>query len=297
MKENFKSGFIAIIGRPNAGKSTLINKLIGRKIAIISDKPQTTRNEVIGILTKKGEYQLIFIDTPGIHKPKNNLGEFMMNTVRKSLKNADLIMYMVDSGKAFGKGEEYAIEILKKIKAPIILAINKIDLAPKEEILPIINHYKDLIDLQNIVPISALKDDNLEELREKIIENIDIGPQYYPEEETSATIGEKELVGEIIREKILFLTKEEIPHSVVVVIEMIEEKSRLVKVYGSIFVERKSQKGILIGKSGSMIKKIGQMSRLELEKLWGMKVYLNLLIKVKDNWRKKEQDLKYFGFR
>lgn len=296
MKENFKSGFIAIIGRPNAGKSTLINKLIGRKIAIISDKPQTTRNEVIGILTKKDEYQLIFIDTPGIHKPKNNLGEFMMNTVRKSLKNADLIIYMVDSGKAFGKGEEYAIEIFKKIKAPIIIAINKIDLTPKEEILPVINRYKDLIDLQNIVPISALKEDNLEELKKKIIENIDVGPQYYPEEETSV-IGEKELVGEIIREKILFLTKEEIPHSVAVVIEMIEEEGRLVKVYGSIFVERKSQKGILIGKSGSMLKKIGQMSRVELEKLWGMKVYLNLLIKVKDNWRKKEQDLKYFGFR
>lgn len=296
MNKEFKSGFIAIIGRPNVGKSTLINNLVGRKIAIMSDKPQTTRNEVIGILTKKDEYQLIFVDTPGIHKPKNNLGEFMMSTVKKSLRNADLIIYMVDSSKSFGRGEEYVIEILKGLKTPVILAINKIDLAPKEEVLPIIKLYEEQIDVANIIPISALKADNIEELKKKILDNIKPGPQYYPEEATSS-VEEKDLVSEIIREKILFLTKEEVPHSVAVSIELIEEEGNMVKVYASIFVERKSQKGILIGKQGSMLKKIGKMSRVELEKLWGMKVYLDLLIKVKENWRKRDSDLKNFGFR
>ncbi|MCI0502820.1 MAG: GTPase Era [Fusobacteria bacterium] len=296
MNKQFKSGFIAIIGRPNVGKSTLINNLVGRKIAIMSDKPQTTRNEVIGILTKKDEYQLIFVDTPGIHKPKNNLGEFMMSTVKKSLRNADLIIYMVDSSKSFGRGEEYVIEILKGLKTPVILAINKIDLAPKEEVLPIIKLYEEQIDVANIIPISALKADNIEELKKKILDNIKPGPQYYPEEATSS-VEEKDLVSEIIREKILFLTKEEVPHSVAVSVELIEEEGNMVKVYASIFVERKSQKGILIGKQGSMLKKIGKMSRVELEKLWGMKVYLDLLIKVKENWRKRDSDLKNFGFR
>ncbi len=296
MNKEFKSGFIAIIGRPNVGKSTLINNLVGRKIAIMSDKPQTTRNEVIGILTKKDEYQLIFVDTPGIHKPKNNLGEFMMSTVKKSLRNADLIIYMVDSSKSFGRGEEYVIEILKGLKTPVILAINKIDLAPKEEVLPIIKLYEEQIDVANIIPISALKADNIEELKKKILDNIKPGPQYYPEEATSS-VEEKDLVSEIIREKILFLTKEEVPHSVAVSVELIEEEGNMVKVYASIFVERKSQKGILIGKQGSMLKKIGKMSRVELEKLWGMKVYLDLLIKVKENWRKRDSDLKNFGFR
>lgn len=296
MSKNFKSGFIAIIGRPNAGKSTLLNKLVGKKLAIISNKPQTTRNEVIGILTKKEEYQIVFVDTPGVHKPKNNLGEFMMGTVKKSLNNADLVIYMLDSSKPFGKGEEYIISALKGIKVPIILAINKVDLIPKEDILPIISKYNTLLPLESIIPLSALKDDNLDDLKENIIENLKEGPQYYPDD-VSSVLSEKELVGEIIREKVLFLTKEEIPHSVAVVVEVIEEEGKLVKVYASIFVERKSQKGILIGKSGSMLKDIGKRSRIELERLWGMKVYLDLLIKVKENWRKRDNDLKYFGFK
>ena len=203
---------------------------------------------------------------------------------------------MVDSSKSFGRGEEYVIEILKGLKTPVILAINKIDLAPKEEVLPIIKLYEEQIDVANIIPISALKADNIEELKKKILDNIKPGPQYYPEEATSS-VEEKDLVSEIIREKILFLTKEEVPHSVAVSVELIEEEGNMVKVYASIFVERKSQKGILIGKQGSMLKKIGKMSRVELEKLWGMKVYLDLLIKVKENWRKRDSDLKNFGFR
>lgn len=295
--EEFKSGFVAIIGRPNVGKSTLLNSLIGKKIAIMSDKPQTTRNEIIGILTKK-DVQMVFIDTPGVHKPKNNLGEFMMDAVKKNLKNVDVILYLVDGTQSIGKGEEYIIELLKTVKAPVILGINKIDLSPKEQILPIIEAYKDLYHFKNIIPISALKKENFQELEDRILENLKPGPQYYPSEDTS-NVSETVLVSEIIREKVLMLTEEEVPHSVAVVIELIEEEEsgNLVKVFASIFVERKSQKGILIGKQGSMLKRIGKMSRVELERMWGMKVYLNILIKVKEGWRKRDMDLRNFGYR
>ena len=295
MNNEFKSGFVAIIGRPNVGKSTLLNALIGRKIAIMSDKPQTTRNEVMGILTREG-FQMVFIDTPGVHKPKNSLGEFMMDAVRKNLKNVDVVLYMVDAGKAYGKGEEYIINLLKEIRIPVILVINKIDTGAKEEILPVIQEYSGLIEARHIVPISALKKENLEELLDRILENLQPGPMYFPKEDTS-NVSETVLVSEIIREKVLFLTEEEVPHSVAVVIDLIEEEGDLVNVYASIFVERKSQKGILIGKQGSMLKRIGKMARLELEKLWGMKVYLNIQIKVREGWRRKATDIRDFGYR
>lgn len=295
MNKEFKSGFVAIIGRPNVGKSTLLNALIGRKIAIMSDKPQTTRNEVMGILTRE-EFQMVFIDTPGVHKPKNSLGEFMMDAVRKNLKNVDVVLYMVDAGKAYGKGEEYIINLLKEIRIPVILVINKIDCGAKEEILPVIQEYSGLIEARHIIPISALKKENLEELLDKILENLDAGPMYFPKEDTS-NVSETVLVSEIIREKVLFLTEEEVPHSVAVVIDLIEEEGDLVNVYASIFVERKSQKGILIGKQGSMLKRIGRMARLELEKLWGMKVYLNIQIKVREGWRRRDTDIRDFGYR
>lgn len=295
MNKEFKSGFVAIIGRPNVGKSTLLNALIGRKIAIMSDKPQTTRNEVMGILTRE-EFQMVFIDTPGVHKPKNSLGEFMMDAVRKNLKNVDVVLYMVDAGKAYGKGEEYIINLLKEIRIPVILVINKIDCGAKEEILPVIQEYSGLIEARHIIPISALKKENLEELLDKILENLDAGPMYFPKEDTS-NVSETVLVSEIIREKVLFLTEEEVPHSVAVVIDLIEEEGDLVNVYASIFVERKSQKGILIGKQGSMLKRIGRMARLELEKLWGMKVYLNIQVKVREGWRRRDTDIRDFGYR
>ena len=295
MNKEFKSGFLAIIGRPNVGKSTLLNALIGRKIAIMSDKPQTTRNEVMGILTRE-EFQMVFIDTPGVHKPKNSLGEFMMDAVRKNLKNVDVVLYMVDAGKAYGKGEEYIINLLKEIRIPVILVINKIDCGAKEEILPVIQEYSGLIEARHIIPISALKKENLEELLDKILENLDAGPMYFPKEDTS-NVSETVLVSEIIREKVLFLTEEEVPHSVAVVIDLIEEEGDLVNVYASIFVERKSQKGLLIGKQGSMLKRIGRMARLELEKLWGMKVYLNIQIKVREGWRRRDTDIRDFGYR
>lgn len=291
----FRSGFVAIIGRPNVGKSTLLNALIGKKIAIMSDKPQTTRNEVMGILTQE-DYQMVFIDTPGVHKPKNSLGEFMMDAVRKNLKHVDVVLYMVDAGKAYGKGEEYIISLLKEIRIPVILVINKIDCGAKEEILPVIEEYSGLLEARHIVPISALKKENLDELLSKILENLKPGPMYFPAEETS-NVSEPVLVSELIREKVLLLTEEEVPHSVAVVIDLIEEEGDLVNVYASIYVERKSQKGILIGKGGSMLKRIGRMARIELEKIWGMKVYLNIQIKVREGWRRKETDIRSFGYR
>ncbi len=293
---NFKSGFISIIGRPNVGKSTLLNTLIGKKIAIMSDKPQTTRNAVLGILTKEDEYQLVFIDTPGIHKPKTNLGEYMMDMVKKNLRNIDLILYIVDSSKVIGKGEEYIIEMLSKTKTPIILVINKIDLDNKESVLPIIEKYNELIKVENIIPVSALKSQNIDELLIKILDNIEEGPMYFPGGETS-NVSEAFLVSEIIREKILKLTEEEVPHSSAVLIDLIEEDGELINVYASIYVERKSQKGIMIGKGASMLKRIGRLSRIELEKMWGMKVYLNIQVKVKDSWRKKDFDMRNFGYK
>lgn len=295
MMEELKSGFVAIIGRPNVGKSTLLNNLIGKKIAIMSDKPQTTRNEIIGILTEK-EYQMVFIDTPGVHKPKNSLGEFMMDAVRKNLRNVDVILYLVDGGLEIGKGEEYIIEMLHQVKIPVILVINKIDMRAKEEVLPMMEAYSRLYPFANIIPISALKQENFQELKDKVLDHLKTGPQYYPAEDTS-NVSEGVLVSEIIREKILILTEEEVPHSVAVVIDQISEEGSMVNVYASIYVERKSQKGILIGKQGSMLKRIGRMSRIELERLWGMKVYLNLMIKVKEGWRKKDVDIRNFGYR
>ena len=288
---------VAIVGRPNVGKSTLLNHLIGKKVAIMSDKPQTTRNEVLGILNRP-DRQLIFIDTPGVHKPKNSLGEFMMDTVRKSLRNVDVILYLVDGTQDFGRGEEYILELLQGVKAPVILGINKIDLRPKEEILPVIAAYRERYSFAHIIPISALKEENFPELEARIMEYLPEGPLYYPGDTTS-NVREEELVSEIIREKVLFLTEEEVPHSVAVVTDLIEEEEEgnLIRVYASIYVERKSQKGILIGRQGSMLKRIGRMARVELERMWGMKVYLDLLIKVREGWRKKETDLRNFGFR
>ena len=295
--DSLRSGFVAIIGRPNVGKSTLLNHLIGKKVAIMSDKPQTTRNEVLGILNRP-DRQLIFIDTPGVHKPKNSLGDFMMDTVRKSLRNVDVILYLVDGTQDFGRGEEYILELLQGVKAPVILGINKIDLRPKEEILPVIAAYRERYSFAHIIPISALKEENFPELEARIMEYLPEGPLYYPGDTTS-NVREEELVSEIIREKVLFLTEEEVPHSVAVVTDLIEEEEEgnLIRVYASIYVERKSQKGILIGRQGSMLKRIGRMARVELERMWGMKVYLDLLIKVREGWRKKETDLRNFGFR
>lgn len=279
--KNFKSGFIGIIGRPNVGKSTLLNTILKKKIAIISSKPQTTRSQITGIYTTE-DFQIVFLDTPGIHKPKNALGKHMVNISLNTLHNVDCILYVVGCDMSIGAGESYIISKLKKIKCQVILIINKSDLLPKEELLPIIDAYQKIFPFEAIIPISALKSENIDSLMEVIENLLPDGPMYYP----SGIITnqpEKQIISEIIREKILFFTEEEVPHSVAVEIDYIKEDGNLVNVYGSIYVEKKSQKGILIGKNGKMLKKIGRQSRIELEKMWGMKVYINLRIKVKEH--------------
>lgn len=294
IEDGFKSGFVGIIGRPNVGKSTMMNAILGRKIAITSDKPQTTRNDILGIMNKDN-MQVVFIDTPGIHKPKTLLGEFMVDKALRTPKNVDIIFYLVSCENALGKGEKFIMEHLKDIKKKVYLVINKMDLIPKEEALPIIQMYNELYDFAGIIPISAKKEENLGAILDIIEENLQEGPKFYLDDRMT-TQPEKQIVSEIIREKILYLTDEEIPHSVAIVIEAIEEEKNLVRVYGSIFCERNSQKGIIIGKGGSMLKNIGKMARLELEKMWSMKVYLDLQVKVKENWRSKNIHLRNFGY-
>lgn len=290
----FRSGFITIIGRPNAGKSTLLNTVLGQKIAIVSDKPQTTQNKIRGFYTTD-EAQLVFIDTPGIHKPKHKLGEFMLEAAKSAIGGVDVIFYIVDASEKFGGGEEYIINSLPD-DVPVFLLLNKIDLLPKDKLFGIIDFYKDKFPFKEIVPISALKDDNIDRLLETVIIYLPQGPCYYPEDMVTDQ-PERAIMAEIIREKVLELTEDEVPHSVAV--EMLEVKERSEgKVYANavIYVERDSQKGILIGKNGSKLKEIGSRARLEMEKALGSSFYLELWVKVKKDWRNKEIHLRNFGF-
>jgi len=298
-KENkgYKSGFISIIGRPNVGKSTFLNRVIGQKIAIMSDKPQTTRNKVQGVLTLE-DAQLIFIDTPGIHKPKHKLGDFMMKVAQNTLKGVDLILFMVSAEEGFGKGEEFILEKFKSVKTPVFLIINKIDKVHPDELLKIIDDYKDKHPFDAIVPISALEGNNVSRLLEQIKEHMPEGPQFYPADQVTDH-PERFIVSELIREKALHLTREEVPHSLAVVIEKMERDGQkdLVHVMATIVVERDSQKGIVIGKQGAMLKEIGKRARLDIEQLLGTKVFLELWVKVQKDWRNKMSQLRDYGFR
>lgn len=292
--KNFHSGFITVVGRPNAGKSTLINTILGQKIAIVSDKPQTTQNKIRGFYTTESA-QLIFIDTPGIHKPKHKLGEFMVEAAKSAVSGVDVIFYIVDASVKFGAGEEYIIKSLPQ-DTPVFLLLNKIDLMAKDDLFALIDFYKDKFPFAEIVPISALKDDNVDRLLETVITYLPEGPCYYPEDMVTDQ-PERAIMAEIIREKVLELTEEEVPHAVAV--EMIEVKERPDgKVYANatIYVERDSQKGILIGKNGSKLKEIGRRARLEMERTLGSSFYLELWVKVKKDWRNKEVYLRNFGF-
>ena len=291
---DFVSGFVGIIGRPNVGKSTLLNSILGKKVAIMSDKPQTTRNEITGIYTRD-DCQLVFLDTPGIHKPKNDLGSYMVGAALKALKDVDVLLYVVAADMPFGKGEEFILEELKSVKSPVFLVINKIDLGDKENVLPLIDTYRDKYDFAEIVPISALKKENIETLVDLVKNYLEEGPMYYPDNILTPQ-PEKQMISEIVREKILFLTQEEVPHSTAVVIDYLDEVNDVVKVDGSVYVERKSQKGIIIGKNGAMLSQIGKLARKELEKIWGMRVYLHLQVKVKEGWRNKGIHLRNFGY-
>lgn len=292
----YKSGFISIIGRPNVGKSTFLNRVIGQKIAIMSDKPQTTRNKVQGVLTTD-DAQMIFIDTPGIHKPKHKLGDFMMKIAQNTLKEVDVILFMVNVEEGLGKGDHFIIEKLKGVKTPVFLILNKIDQIHPDALLPMIQQYNDLFPFAATVPISALEGNNVENLLQLLKDQLPEGPQFYPADQITDH-PERFIVSELIREKVLHMTREEIPHSIAVVIDKMEKKQEkdLIDVIATIIVERDSQKGIVIGKQGSMLKEVGKRSRVDIENLLGSKVYLELWVKVQKDWRNRSSNLRDFGF-
>lgn len=293
-REKFRSGFITIIGRPNAGKSTLMNTILQQKIAIVSDKPQTTQNRIRGFYTTD-DAQLIFIDTPGIHKPKHKLGEFMNEAAKGAVAGVDLIFYIVDASQPYGKGEEYIIRSLPK-DTPVFLLLNKIDLLEKDALLHMIMEYSERFPFAEIVPVSALKDDNVDRLLETVISYLPEGPCYYPEDMVTDQ-PERAIMAEIVREKVLECTSDEIPHAVAVEMQEVKERENGTVYAGAvIYVERESQKGIVIGKNGAMLKKIGRLARLEMERTLGSKFYLELWVKVKKDWRNKEIYLRNFGF-
>ncbi|WP_434511382.1 GTPase Era [Desulfitobacterium sp. AusDCA] len=290
----FRSGFVSVIGRPNAGKSTLLNQLLGQKVLIMSDKPQTTRNKIQCIFTEE-RGQVIFLDTPGIHKPKHKLGKFMVDAAIESLREVDLILYMVDASAEFGSGEEYIINAVKQVKTPCILVLNKIDLLKKEQVLKLIQDYSKLADFLAIVPISAKTGENKDELLKVIFSQLQEGPMYYPEDEVTDQ-PERFIMAELVREKVLQLTRDEVPHSIAVVVESVEEKATLVKVRALIIVERDSQKGIIIGQGGKLLKEIGRLARQDIETLLGSKVFLELWVKVKKDWRNRIDNLRELGY-
>jgi GTPase len=296
MSEGYKSGFVALIGRPNVGKSTLMNHIIGQKVAIMSDKPQTTRNQIRGVYTDE-RGQIIFLDTPGIHKPKSKLGEYLVKTAQNALDEVDLVLFLVDASEGLGPGDRYITEHLKGIKTPVFLVINKIDQVHPDDLLPLIDQYRQLHDFAEFIPISALQGNNTSTLVRLIFERLPEGPAYYPADQVTDH-PERFIVGELIREKVLFLTREEVPHSVAVIVEEMKQRENgAVYVRATIYTERESQKGILIGKRGSMLKEVGRLAREEIERLFGSKVFLDLWVKVKKDWRNEEFLLRQFGYR
>ncbi len=283
MTESFRSGYVSLIGRPNVGKSTILNALLGQKIAIVSDKSQTTRNRILGIKTYDNA-QIIFIDTPGIHKPRHMLGETMVRAVKEALKEIDMVIFVTEPGRSKDRDREI-IESLKALDRPVMLAINKIDKIKKTELLSIIDDYKKLFAFKEIIPLSALKQDGLDILQENILKYLPEGPKYYPDELVTDQI-ERFMVAEIIREKIMEKTSDEIPYSVAVeVVDWTERKEGAVLISANIYVEREGQKGIIIGKKGKMLKVVGTASRQDIEKLLGTKVFLQLWVKVRRGWR------------
>ena len=295
MSNNYKSGFVSVIGRPNVGKSTLINSLIGQKIAIMSDKPQTTRNKILCVLTQD-DAQILFIDTPGIHKPKHKLGEYMVKAAENTLKEVDVILFVVDATENIGAGELYIMERLQSTQAPVILVVNKVDQINKQQVLPVISRYSDKLNFVGAIPISAKEKTNLDQLVEEIKKYLEDGPQYYPSDMITDQ-PERLVIGELIREKALRLTKEEIPHAIAVDIEEISKRNNDdLYIRATIYVERESQKGIVIGAKGSLLKEIGQLARADIENLLGSKVYIDLWVKVKKDWRNRDGILRGFGY-
>ena len=288
MNENFKSGFVALVGRPNVGKSTLMNHLIGQKIAITSEKPQTTRNRIQTVYTDK-RGQIIFLDTPGIHKAKNKLGQYMVNVAEGTLNEVDVIMWLVEPTTYIGAGEQHIAELLSKVKTPVILAINKIDTVKDEEIIAkAIDTYKNVCPFAEIVPVSALRNQNTDKMTELLFQYLPYGPQYY-DEDTVTDQPMRQIAAELIREKALRLLQDEIPHGIAVTIEQMKERDNgIFDIEATIVCERDSHKGIIIGKGGAMLKRIGSQARREIENLMGAKVNLQLWVKVRKEWRDSE---------
>jgi len=294
-KKQFKSGFVAIIGRPNVGKSTLMNQVIGQKIAIMSDKPQTTRNKIHGVYTTP-DSQVVFLDTPGIHKRQSKLGDYMNQTALGTLGEVEAVLFLVDASEGIGGGDRFIAEQLSKIKTPVMLVMNKIDKIEPPALLPLIEEYRKLHEFAEIVPISAKLGSNVDTLLDQIQKYLPPGPQYYPEDQVTDH-PEQFVCAELIREKILHMTREEVPHSIAVTIEdMRVEENGTVYISAVIFVERDSQKGIIIGKQGALLKEVGKQARQDIQRLLGSKIFLELWVKVKKDWRNQERVLRDLGF-
>jgi len=292
--KDFRSGYVSIIGRPNVGKSTLLNSILGEKVAIVTTKPQTTRNRIIGIKTLPNA-QIIFIDTPGIHKPRHKLGEAMVKTALEALNEVDIILFMVEPHSP-EKEDLSVIEMLKKVRSPVFLLINKIDTIKKTDLLPLIDHFKNLYSFQEIIPLSALKQDGMSMLMKRIYDSMPSGPKYYSDEFITDQL-ERFMVSEIIRESVMEMTEEEVPYSVAVEItEWKEREDGLIVISGNIYVEREGQKGIIIGKRGAMLKSIGSAARIDIERLLNTKVFLELWVKVKKDWRNNKTTLRELGY-
>ena len=296
MQKKFQSGFVSLVGRPNVGKSTLMNHFIGEKIAIISNKPQTTRNKITSILTKE-HFQCVFIDTPGIHKPKHKLGEYMVKSAENALNEVDVVLMLIEPTERVLEMDKYVIERLKNVKTPVVLVINKIDTIEKQKLLKVIDQYRQIYDFAEVVPIYAIKGQNTESLLHVIEKYLPEGPQYFPEDMVTDQ-PERQIVAEIIREKALHLLEDEIPHGIAVEITSMKKRpnKNLVDVEATIYCEKESHKGIIIGKQGSMLKKIGSRARIDAERLLGSPIYLQLWVKVKKDWRDSDFLLKNFGY-
>lgn len=294
MKNTFKSGFVSIVGMPNVGKSTLLNNIVGQKIAIISGKPQTTRNKILAVYTTDEE-QIIFIDTPGIHKPHNKLGKIMVDIANESMKDTDVLLMVVDCTNGIRDMDREIAENISKLNVPSILALNKVDLVKKEELLPIIADYSNICEFDAIVPISAKTGDGVNLLIDEIKQYLNEGPQFY-DEDTVTDQPERQIAAEIIREKMLWLLDKEIPHGVAIEITKMQEKPEITNIFATIFCEKITHKGIIIGKNGEMLKKIGTLARIDIEKMLNKKVYLELWIKAKPDWRNSDFLIKNFGY-
>lgn len=291
-----KSGFVAIVGRPNVGKSTLLNRVVGQKVAIMSDKAQTTRNRIQGIYTTS-DTQMVFIDTPGIHKPHSRLGDFMVKSALSTLGEVDAVLFMINADERRGAGDNFIIDRLKTVKQPIYLVINKIDQVHPDHLLEIMDQYKDALPWKEVYPISALEGNNVDELLATLKAQLPEGPQYYPSDQITDH-PERFIISELIREKVLELTRQEVPHSTAVVIDSIKRQDEeKIHVQATIIIERSSQKGIIIGKGGGMLKKIGSLARRDIEHLLGDKVYLELWVKVQENWKDRQDLLASYGYR